>query len=310
MTEPWNNFSDKLKVLLGNWATYSTVSSFALYLLGYLALRFHLTAMGIGTDLTVLDERYLFTGAKFLIYLVSSVPIIVLLTLVLGLPVYVLYRLGLGELWHKLWIWCTIPSRLGLAGIVLSVVLIQFVMRQCFFLSNLLLAPHLPKPAWLGTLLLAQTDSLMALYFAGLVAGTVLTGGLCWLAVHGQEHTPWSHFLVRLLTFLVAVQLLMLPVNYGVLIVDKILPKVATLGDQIALREGQQAWLVWEGKDGLTYLLWDREVSKDAQKRLITLPRTEVKKVEILAYDRILHMLFGSKTSANTAAPGSNRRRP
>ena len=41
-----------------NWTTYTVVGSFLLYVVGYLALRFHLTAIGIGTDLAVLDERY------------------------------------------------------------------------------------------------------------------------------------------------------------------------------------------------------------------------------------------------------------
>ena len=56
-----------LKALAGSWASYSALGSFALYVAGYLALRFHLTALGVGTDLAVLDERYVFTGARFVI---------------------------------------------------------------------------------------------------------------------------------------------------------------------------------------------------------------------------------------------------
>ena len=86
MTAPEQGPGEQPKALAGNWATYSAIGSFALYLLGYLALRFHLTVLGIGTDLAVLDERYLFAGAKFLVYLVMSVPIVVLVALVLGTP--------------------------------------------------------------------------------------------------------------------------------------------------------------------------------------------------------------------------------
>ncbi|HEX4947971.1 MAG TPA: hypothetical protein VFZ34_14965, partial [Blastocatellia bacterium] len=61
----------QLKEFAGSWAKYSALGSFALYVVGYLALRFHLTVLGVGTDLAVLDERYVFTGARFLIYTVS-----------------------------------------------------------------------------------------------------------------------------------------------------------------------------------------------------------------------------------------------
>ena len=75
MADLGSELSDKLKELGANWAVYSALGSFALYLLGYLSLRFHLTVLGVGTDLAVLDERYLFAGTRFLVYVVSSVPL-------------------------------------------------------------------------------------------------------------------------------------------------------------------------------------------------------------------------------------------
>ena len=57
--------NERIKALSGDWSKYTVVGSFLLYVVGYLALRFHLTAIGVGTDLAVLDERYLFTGANF-----------------------------------------------------------------------------------------------------------------------------------------------------------------------------------------------------------------------------------------------------
>jgi len=55
---------------------------------------------------------------------------------------------------------------------------------------------------------------------------------------------PWF------VTFLAAVQMLLLPINFGVLIVDQSLPRVAALGAGRSAR--REAWLVWEGKDGAT----------------------------------------------------------
>jgi hypothetical protein len=93
-----------------------------------------------------------------------------------------------------------------------------------------------------------------------------------------------------LLAFLAAVQLLLLPVNYGVLIADKSLPRIPAVGDR-TLADGEEAWLVWEGKDGVTFLLR----SKDAKHRtLLTVPRGEIKRTEIVGFDRILPKLFGA----------------
>src|SRR4029450_3952705 len=76
-----HDLGERISALVGDWTKYTVVGSFLLYVAGYLALRFHLTAIGIGTDLAVLDERYLFTGARFLVYLVSAVPNILLVAL-------------------------------------------------------------------------------------------------------------------------------------------------------------------------------------------------------------------------------------
>lgn len=306
MTDLWKELGERVKQLAGTWTAYTALGSFFLYLLGYLSLRFHLTAIGIGTDLAALDERYLFAGAKFLVYLVASVPIVVLLVLILAATVYIPYRSAcwiipgnirkklnviIGNRWEKISSWWSKPTRFTLGGIIFSVVMIQFVMRQCFLFSNLLLVPSLPEPGWLRSLLLSE-DAYMSLYFSGLLAGTAVTGGLFLLARGMEEgQTNLSRFMVGLLAFLFAVQLLMLPVNYGILITDKVMAKVASLDGQKDLEKRQEAWLVWEGKEGVTYLIRGSDEGKETRK-LITLPRKDIKKVEIIAYDTILRVIF------------------
>ena len=44
--------------------------------------------------------------------------------------------------------------------------------------------------------------------------------------------------------------------------------RVATVGDR-ALVDGEDAWLVWEGKDGVTFLVRTQE----RKRALVTLPR-------------------------------------
>ena len=95
---------------------------------------------------------------------------------------------------------------------------------------------------------------------------------------------------------LVAVQILLLPINYGVLIMDKVMPRVASLG-ATPLSPGERAWLVWEGRDGSTFLVQGRQhqASAPAQRRLVTLARADVKRLEILDFDSIMPTLFGAK---------------
>jgi hypothetical protein len=86
---------------------------------------------------------------------------------------------------------------------------------------------------------------------------------------------------------LVAIQLLLLPVNYGILIVDKSLARVVAIADK-PLPSDQQAWLVWEGKDGITYLVR----RNDGARSLVTVPKQESKRIEITSYDSWLSVLL------------------
>jgi hypothetical protein len=308
MADTVEQLAEKAKALIGNWPAYAAVGSFAFYVMGYLTLRFHLTALGVGTDLAVIDERYVFSGAKFLVYLLTSIPIAVLLALVLVVVIaviaalaYLPYRMlpagarkslkaRFRAVIRKFLAWWYAPKRLALAGILLSMAMTQLFMRQCFSFSNLLLAKSLPEPGWLGSLLLGE-EELRTLYFTGLVLGTAATAGLLFGARSQKGQTSVSRFLTGLLALLVAIQAFLLPVNYGVLIADKILPRVASLGGQEPLKEGQQAWLVWEGNEGASYLVRTSELGGNSR-RLVTLPRKDVTRTEIIRYDQILHCIF------------------
>jgi len=273
--------------LLGDWSKYTVVGSFLLYVAGYLALRFHLTAIGIGTDLAVLDERYLFTGARFLVYLVSSVPSILIVALPLAGLAWLAERVLPEEVHVRLRNSLLQPRLLAIAGIVIAVLVIQLVMRQCFAFSDLLLARELPaSPAWLVKLLL--DESLIPLYFSALVAACGISIGILSAVRHAGPVGP-SKPVWALLAFLAAVEVLLLPINYGILIVDKALPRVAAVGER-PMSGGDEAWLVWEGKDGATYLIRDRNRARS----LLTL-RGEIKETEIVGFDRILPTLFGTR---------------
>ncbi|HEX2457950.1 MAG TPA: hypothetical protein VHI99_29910 [Vicinamibacterales bacterium] len=282
-----HDLGERISALVGDWTKYTVVGSFLLYVAGYLALRFHLTAIGIGTDLAVLDERYLFTGARFLVYLVSAVPNILLVALpIVGLG-WLAERMLPEQVHARVREALLHPRWLTIAGIVVAVLVIQLVMRQCFAFSDLLLAHELPRdPAWLVKLLV--DDTLMPIYFSALVAACAVSIGILIIARRAGSNGP-SKSAWALLAFLAAVEVLLLPVNYGVLIVDKALPRVAAVGEK-PMTDGSEAWLVWEGKDAATYLVRDRNQVRS----LLTL-RGEIKQTEIVGFDRILPKLFGNR---------------
>src|SRR6266852_6348916 len=258
MADLAQSFADRVKAIGGSWTAYTAVGSFVLYVLGYLALRFHLTALGIGTDLAILDERYLFTGARFLVYLAASATSAVLLGLLLLMVLYVPYRLlpaakrrQVSEAPSALA--ASRPGWLLLAGILFSVAMIQFVMKDCFELSNLLLREKLPASRF-SDWLLREDEGRIALYFAGLVAACAVPAGPL-LVLRGQVLSAGVATLRNLLFALFALQLLLLPINYGYLVLDTTLPRVGSLGGVKPLPQSSTAWLVWEGKDGVTFLV-------------------------------------------------------
>ncbi len=301
MAELWNDFTEQLGSLAGKWTAYAALGSSLLYLLGYLTLRFQLSTYGVATNLDIFDEKYLFAGCRFMVYLVSSVPNILVIVLVLAAIGYVPYRLVPISVKDRLkrWVsdWCAAPLRLPLLGVVFGVALIQFVLRKCFTFGNVLLRKELPDE-WITSVLLAS-DGKLSLYFSGLVAGTLLTALVLLYIVHYRTATTSaSQFFVGILVFLVAVEFLLLPVNYGVLISTQQLPRVAGLSSDDKAAAEQRDWLVWDSKDAITYFVRD---SRD-QRMLVTIPRKDAR-VEIVDYNDIFCVLFGANHTDSRPCP-------
>ena len=290
MSEMWNDFTEKLGTLVGKWTAYAAFGSFLFYLLGYLTLRFQLSTYGVASDLDIFDEKYLFAGCRFLVYLVSAVPSILIIILVLVLLGYVPYRLVPMSYKERIgkWTssWCAEPLHLPLLGVVLAVIFIQFVLRRSFAFGNLLVRKQLPEE-WISSVLLAS-DGKLALYFSCLVAGTLLTGGIVVSVLQrGTATTVASRLSTGLLTFLFAVEFLLLPVNYGVLISTQQLPRVAELSTTEKPAPGQRGWLLWDTKDSATFFVHG---SQD-ERMIVVVPKKDAK-VRIVAYDDIFCVLF------------------
>jgi hypothetical protein len=283
----------KVAAFIGKWSGYSAFGTFVLYLFGYLVLRFQLSSYGVTAGLDAFDEKYLFAGSRYVVFLVSSVPNALLIFFVLTAAGYLPYKLI--PAWAKAKLekfgesWKTHPARLPFLGSLVALLFIQQVLRRCFVFGNLLLAKDLPACEWISDLLLAGTANL-SLYFSGLVAGTMLTGVLLMLAWRQQAPTQISRYLLGLLAFLFAVEFLLLPVNYGILVGGQFLPRVVEASLAEAQPHGARTWLVWESKESVTYFV----LVPEDNRFLLTVPRKETR-ISIVGYDRIFRVLFGDE---------------
>ena len=297
--EPWESLLARAKGLASGFATYSAFASFALYVFGYLALRYHLTVLGVGTDLSVLDERYLFAGARFLVYLGSMLPIAVLVGLfiacVVWLPYRCLPRSARATLGERVRRFAASPAAVAMVGIVLALAVIQGVMRQCFLFSNLLVGGGGGgRAAWLERLFVEGIY--LPLFFSGLLLGVLVTGLLWGAAITTGASARLPRAARGLLGVLLAIQILLLPVNFGVLVLDNSLPRVTAVGAE-PLPDGDRAWLVWEGKEAMTYLV----KRKTARRSLLSIPRVDVKRTEITGYDRLPVLLASLQTMEDSS---------
>lgn len=284
MEDLWRDFSAKLDGLAGKWPVYGAFGTSLLYLFGYLALRFQLYTYGVSTNLDGFDEKYFFAGCRFVLFLGMTIPSILLVLAVIALPLYLGYCLIPAALRARASSWfhgcLKRPYLLRVLGCVLPLLLIQLVFRQCVLLSNMLLRDR-PPEYWITSILLGG-DFAQALYFAGLVLGAGLSVALLACSLRVPAPTGGiAAVLTGLMIFLVALEFLLLPVNYGILVGSTSLPRVSQVENQAKLASGGSAWLVWESKEALTYL-----VCENNTRAMISLPKKE-NRVAIIGYDAI-----------------------
>jgi hypothetical protein len=266
----WSTVLEKLKGIATSWSALTALGSFILYFLGYLVLRFQLSAWGVATDLAIFDERYLFAGARFLVYLASTVVSVLLLGSPFLLIWWFLNRWPRFRQWRDTW-------NYALIGVIFAVLFIQIFEKKCFqFMNSVLVQRELDGDHWVRAVLLDSASYYEALFFAALVAGVAVTVWLLYQSHLQKERQP---VLEVVLIFLFAVAFLLLPVNYGVIVSTRDLPKVANFAPA-------EAWFVWEGKERTTFLVIDKE------RKLVSIPNSEAKKLEITGSENIFQRLF------------------
>jgi hypothetical protein len=292
MEKPISTLVEKLGDGLGKWTSLAAVGTFLLYLFGYLALRFQLSTYGVVTDLDVFDQRYLLAGDRFLVYVVSTTPHVLVFAFLIAAIVYLPFRLLPSSLRARLRARVTALTHMTigvpLLGTLAALGLVEIIMRKCLIFGHLLFAERLPQYDWLDDLLLAD-DGTKSLFFSALVAGVLLTGAICRRSIQLiDDALPLSRMFTAILTFLWAVEILLLPVNYGVLIASPQLPRVGETTLQ-ARPPGERLWLAWDAKEARVYFA----LGADGRRAMISVPGSDAR-VEVTAFDPIFCVLFGN----------------
>ena len=295
----------KEKLGAAGWLPFAAVGALALHAMGFLSLRFYLAALGVRADLSLLDSRYVFEGANCLAFLLAAFVNLLLLLLVASLALFLLSRVvpraprqrlraAVRARWERLRSRHWTPRLLTLVGIAFAITAIQLVMRQCFQVQDLLFRGVPPDPSWLRNLLLSQTDASRAAFFMALLSAVWLTAWLRLAATRCPVPTRARLRGLGLLTFLLGLEVALLPVNYGVLTAGRPMPRVAHLGDDRAFA-GRQAWLVWEDGDGLTLLVVSPALGTTPPPRaLVTVPRKDAGRIEVGEAASVLRQLVGA----------------
>lgn len=315
-----------VKEVLGAPASHMAFVAICVYALGYLVLRYHFTSVGIPRHaLPFLDERFVYVGAHFLLILFMSLlwiiynhPFHVIMAVVAYVVVeFLLYyydRIRKDRMRNTaLPLWLSTPGDIvavgaAIVGIALATYYNYHYMTDFPALNEFTLKAALPTDIKgpLRHVVDLKDKSLHPFqFFASLVGPTALISAL-FLAVasrlrwkdHVGAMTP-AALVGGLFAFLAALQLLLLPVNYGMVYYSYSLPRVQAIGPGLHLSPGQDAWLLWHGEERevVTLLVRDRALKR---KYTLTLNTQDVGSVALLQYEPIMKALFSDPPYVET----------
>jgi len=301
-------FEKNLNWLEKNWATFITIGSFVLYFFGYLTLRFHLCAMNVTSDYQFIDERYLFAGVNFFLYLFLSIPIVVLLIFIIICIVFIFYILNklllqmiakllpkttqsyIQTKWKNFVSYLVGPLPLLCTSVLLTFLFIQIVMRKVLLIKSISLLKSLPDDGIGGILLhlMMNCQNSSNFYFMSLIIVTGLSM-TSWLYLKQVQFTQIKLKILHIfLGILILIQIILLPVTYGILINEKQLPKIAK-NKALPLKTTESAWLIWEGNKYMNFLVKNSQTNKT---RVLTVSRDTIKHLSVEGTDCVFELVY------------------
>lgn len=264
-----------LKSLVESRAGLAGLGTAVLYVLGYIVVRFRLQALGlVDVELSIVDERYIFAGFWFCLYLAMSACNLVFLLIpfiIAGLWLRDHMPPGPGG---RLRQWFRRPDTRAAMAFVFSLLVVQMVLRRCFDAGNLLYADRLPDSAPWVNAVLDDPGGRLAKYYLSIVLLSCIPPA--WLLWRLRYKTFARHgWLILSARTMLALQLFFLPATFGWLLADRQLPRILAVEGK-PVPQNEQAWLLWQDRSIVVYLRRD-----STARSIVQMPRERAGTLEL-----------------------------
>lgn len=267
------------------WGAVSALATALVYLAGYLVLRSHMAAWGIEVERSVLDLRYLFSGASFLMFAFLNIAWWAAMLLLLAAATATVPAL---RSWFAAF---EIGQWMAIAGAIVSLYAF-FVLYSAPVMSlrSLFLKEEVDRVRFFGA---NPARRLYARVLGGRSAtlhARILHVGAALPLVVWALYTPSGSDVVSMLvqaSLLIAAggQILLLPVHYGILYYEAERPVLALKPEN----GGGRALLLFRGEKRLALL----RITKDGAFRIHDVPLTRLDTAEQVGVRRLGRLLLG-----------------
>jgi len=281
-------FYKALEERLGPVVGIAGSAAIVLYTLGYLSLRFWLRAVGLTPDLGLLNEVYLFEGAALVIFLLTIVPLLLAAALAAGAAVWLVRRIGpvrrgLDALVAR--VRRASPGWVAVAASLWAVATVQFFLRHVLRYRDLVHDGVPCDPAWLPPVALSRGPA------EGLFFGLLLLLPIPTLYAVGRltPQPAWRPATI-LLGLVAIVQVVLVPIHYGVLVSQATVPRLL-LPD---VDDGTRVWELHRSSSHVHLLVQDD--GQPPVRRVRVVPVEEWGSVEIEAVDSFYGILTEGRT--------------
>ena len=282
--------ANPLEARLRAVAAALAVGAVVLQASGYLALRFRIRALGIEPEVSVFNEQVLFEGAYLLVFLLTVLPVLLVALAALVTPLWALARPAavrrlFASVWSRL---VASPASLALLAGVWGVATVQLVLRKILHYHDLLFRDLPCTPWWLRHQALADGSDAVYVdaFFALLLLLPVPTA---WVA-RRLWGTPGWRSTAGLLACLALVQVLLVPIHFGVLVRNGDVPRIAALAEDEHAAPGDRTWVIFRTPDTIHFLV--RPADPAGNDRILEIRGADgTRQLEVLAFDRLHRVL-------------------